>query len=128
LRLGYSAPELALVLALVGVLAVISVPRLSELRDRAAVRAAANDVASAVSLARRLAILRGARTSVLLDSAGGTVVVRAAHDTVLFRPLGELYRTTFRSRGFGAANATIIVGRRSAAETVWVSRLGRVRR
>jgi prepilin-type N-terminal cleavage/methylation domain-containing protein len=139
MRSGFSAPELAMVLAIVGVLAVLTVPRFAALRDRAGVHGAANDVVTALGLARRVALLRGERTALLIDTAQAALLVRAERDTVLRRPLGALYGTKVSAsrdslgysqtgRGYGAANATIVVQRGAAAETVWVSRLGRVRR
>jgi prepilin-type N-terminal cleavage/methylation domain-containing protein len=139
MRSGFSGPELLVVLAIIGVLTVVSVPRLTLLRNRASVHGAANDVVSALSLARRIALLRGSRSAVFFDTAGARLLVRTDRDTLLQRPLGGLYGTALHAsrdsigfavtgRGYGAANATIVVERGAAAETVWVSRLGRVRR
>jgi hypothetical protein len=47
------------------------------------------------------------------------VTLEVSRDSVIYGPSG---------RGYGATNTTLIVRRGSAADTVTVSRLGRVRR
>jgi hypothetical protein len=83
-------------------------------------------------------VLRAERAAVRLDTVRTAVAVHVRGDSALGRPLGTLYgvrlSTTRDSMayggtglGHGAANLRVVVRRHAAAETVWVSRLGRVR-
>jgi hypothetical protein len=67
------------------------------------------------------------------------VTVRAGADTILRRRLGAVHGVTLSATrdsmayapsgmGYGAGNLRLVLRRRAAAETVFVSRLGRVRR
>jgi prepilin-type N-terminal cleavage/methylation domain-containing protein len=143
MRPGYTTPELMVVLAVSALLLLVAIPRFTALRDRAAAHGAANDVAAALTLARHAAIVRATHSAVRLDTASASVIVQtprgAALDTVLARPLGAVHAATLETTrdsiafaptglGYGAANTRIILHRGQAAETIWVSRLGRVRR
>lgn len=131
--------ELAVVLALMGILLSIAMPRLGSLRDRAAARSAATQVAAALASARRAAMLRSTGATLLIDSERASATVVTGSDTIFARSLGAelgvrlsasrarvLYAPS--GRAWGASNSTIVVQRGSAADTLWVSRLGRVRR
>ena len=139
MRRGATLIELVVVTTVLSLVAVIAVARFSALRDRIAVRGAANDVAASFALARQSAILRAERSAVSFDSVSGTVIVHAGRDTVSVRPLGEIHGVALASSrdsmaytptglGFGAANLRVIARRGSTEETVFVSRLGRIRR
>lgn len=76
--------------------------------------------------------------AVRLDSAAGTAVVHAADDTLRRLPLAAQYGVRLTATrdsmtyappglGVGAANLRVTLTRGAAAETVTVSRLGRVR-
>jgi hypothetical protein len=76
---------------------------------------------------------------VLLDTAAATLLVRAGADTAMQRDLHARHGITLSATrdsmsfapdglGYGAANLSVISRRGSAAETVFVSRLGRARR
>ena len=135
---GYTLLELMVVLTLGGVLLGIAVPRARSSLDRLTVRAAAGDVRATLRYARSVALAGNRPVSVEIDSATGTVRVRQGADVLLTRGVGfahgvKVGRTrdslTYDGRGFGrgAANLSVIVRRGSAAETVFVARLGRVR-
>lgn len=143
MRTGFTTIELAVTLSVIGVLLVIAIPRFLDLRDRAGAHGAASDVVSALTLARHVAIVRATRVAVRLDASTSRVMVEAARsgasDTLMDRPLTAVHGaalTTTRDSvaygptglGYGAANTTIVLTRGQAAETVAVSRLGRVRR
>ncbi len=106
--------------------------------DVAAVHAAAAEVRAAFAAARGLAVRRAERAAVRLDTVGGGVAVHLRGDSVLRRPLGALYRVRLSATrdsaayggtglGYGSSNLRVLVRRGAAAETVVVSRLGRVR-
>jgi hypothetical protein len=76
---------------------------------------------------------------VVIDELDGSVRVESAGDTLLQRALRANHRVTLRASrdtitfapnglGYGVANSTIVVSLRQRAETVTVSRLGRMRR
>lgn len=131
--------ELAITITILGVVAITAVPRLSEARDRAAVGGAASALTSALATTRHAAQRTSRRTALTVDTASAFVAVRAGADTLERLPLRDLFHVSLRASrdsiayaptglGYGAANATFVISRGSAAETVVVSRLGRVRR
>jgi hypothetical protein len=76
--------------------------------------------------------------AVFIDTVRGTLTANADSALALHRDLATLYgvrlrasrdSTAFDARGMGAgaANLSIIVGRGRAVDTVFLSRLGRVR-
>ena len=137
-RAGATLIDLALTIALLCVLGAVVVPRLYTTVDRLRVRTAARRVAAAYAVAREGAIFRAAFVALEIDAPAGTVTVAAGADTLLHLPLGAELGVTLRTSrtrsvfsplglGWGAANATVVIERRGAADTVTVSRLGRVR-
>ena len=139
MRRGATLQELILVLPVVGILGAIAVPRAIGLRDRMSVRAAALETISTFALARRWAISRSARTAITFDTVGGALTVRSFSDTVVRRRLTSSHAVTLSASrdsmayapnglGYGASNLTVVLRRGVAAETIFVSRLGRVRR
>jgi len=131
-------PELVAVLALTAIMLGIAIPRVRLAADRAAVRGAAADIVTTLSTARQLAVSHGDRVAVSINTADGTIRVLRDGDTVSTRSLGRLFGVTLRSSrdslaydarglGSGAANLTLVVLRGITADTVIVSRLGRVR-
>jgi Tfp pilus assembly protein FimT len=130
---------LVVVMAVVGVLIAIAVARTSSLRDRVSVRAAATETVAAFALARRWSLSRASRTAITFDTAASTLVVRSYMDTIARRSLGSSHGVSVSTSrdsmayapnglGYGASNLTVVLRRGSAAETIFVSRLGRVRR
>jgi Tfp pilus assembly protein FimT len=138
MRRGYSLVQMLVVLAIIAVLCGISIRRLSDARDGSAVRGAATQVATAFALARSAAVLRASRVAVVIDPNAATLRVLAEAETLHVRALHSEFGVTLEAtrdsvaygptgRGYGAANSSIILRRGSAADTVFVSRLGRVR-
>ncbi len=137
-RDGVTLVELCLVLALVGILASIATRQIRRYLDRAAVRAAVAEAATVVLRARDDAMAPRTPVSVRIDttnaalelSARGVVLSRAAlghaHGVALSATRDSLTYDV-RGLGYGAANLTMVARRGAAAESLVVSRLGRVR-
>jgi Tfp pilus assembly protein FimT len=135
---GATVAELLVALTVAGVLAAVAVRGVARVVNEARARGAAADVRVALATARRVAVLRGERAAVRLDTALGTVAVHLRADTVLRRAVGPLHGVRMSvtrestayggdGLGYGAANLRVVLRREAAAETVVVSRLGRVR-
>ena len=136
-RAGTSLPELVAVLALSAVLLAIAIPRMRDAIERAAVGGAVADFVTTLSVARQVAVSRGG-AAVAIDAGAAAVHVLRGRDTLASRRLGSVFGVTIRSTrdslaydgrglGVGAANLSFVVTRGSRADTVVVSRLGRVR-
>lgn len=138
LHKGTTMAELVAVLVLTAFILAIAIPRMRYAVERAAVRGAVADVVTTLSAARQLAVSNRGRVWVAIDASAATLRVLRDGDTLMTRPLGRLFRVTVRSTrdslaydarglGSGAANLTFVVVRGMTADTVVVSRLGRVR-
>ncbi len=123
---------------IVAVMLAVALPRGQRVLDRITVHAAATDVDATLAAARALALAGHASVAVDIDSASGVLRVRRGTEMLLARNVGSAHGVSLsptrdsltydgRGLGRGAANLSIIVRRRTAAETVFVSRLGRVR-
>ncbi|HJR68057.1 MAG TPA: type II secretion system protein [Gemmatimonadaceae bacterium] len=134
-----TAIETIVVLSIVSLMIAIVVPTLSRLRDGIAVRNATAEATSAFAIARRTAILRATTTGIGIDRPPGFITVTTAGEMLLQRNLEEAYGVTLSStrdstaysalgHGFGAANLSLVIARGTVAETIFVSREGRVRR
>jgi Tfp pilus assembly protein FimT len=138
MRQGHTLPELALVLAVIGLTLGIALPRLSGIMDTLDVEQAAREVVSAHRRARIAAIVAG--QPVLLSISPDSLAYRlAGAQAPLWRAPGPARegitmasparQITFSPVGIttGLANASYRLYRGSASRTVVVSRLGRVR-
>jgi Tfp pilus assembly protein FimT len=137
-RVGTSMPELVAVLVLTAIVLGIALPRVRLGAERAAVRGAVADIVTTLSTARQLAVSHGGGVAVSINAAAATIRVLRHGETVTTRALGRMFGVTLQSSrdslaydgrglGSGAANLTIVVLRGITADTVVVSRLGRVR-
>lgn len=138
IKRGYTVVELLIAMTIGGLMLAIAIPRGAALLDRISVHAAVGDIHATLSLARSIALAGGTAVAIDVDSANGVLRVRRGGEVLVSRGLAgahgiRLSRTrdslTYDPRGLGrgAANLSLIVRRGSAAETVFVSRLGRVR-
>lgn len=130
--------ELLMVLSVVGVLALITFPRAARYIDAIRVGSATREVVNSFTTARHLAIARGQRAAVHIDPEQGTIEVTCDRERILIRDLVGQYGVALRSTrdsmaydpigiGYGAANLKVIITRGEAADTVIISRAGRVR-
>jgi prepilin-type N-terminal cleavage/methylation domain-containing protein len=128
--------ELLIVLAVAGVLATLSLPRLGRLRDASAVRAALSDLGATFAYARQAAVTRRTNVAVVFDTAAATVRVRVGAETLARRNLYATYGVALganrdstvydaRGLGFGVSNVSVVVRRRWIVDTFTMSRLGR---
>ena len=135
---AFTLPELVLVLAIVGLLSVVGIRQLQLYLDRLATRGAVIQAALIVGRARDESVAQHAAVTLRVDSATATLALRARGELLASRALGHDQGVTLsanrdsitfdaRGLGYGAANMTLIVRRREAANTLVVSRLGRVR-
>lgn len=135
---GFTVIEMVAVLSILALAGTLAARPLRRVRDRIAVRAAASDVATALAVARQRAVMRVARTTASIDARAGSVVVHTGADTALVRRVGAIHGVHLTATGttvvygptglgVGISNATIVARKGEAAETVVVSRLGRVR-
>ena len=129
---------MAITLGTLGILTAIAVPSAARVIDRIRVRGAVTDIESVFSGARHLAIARAAQSTVEIDTAARRILVSVGGDTVRRRGVGaehDVKLSASRLRmsysatgmGYGAANLSVVVRRNSAVDTVFVSRLGRLR-
>lgn len=139
MRPGITLVELTVILVILGVVSATAIPRFGAMRDRLAVHGATSTLTTALIDTRHRAMRESRYVALTVDSARGLVVVRADVDTLDLHPLKELYGVSVRATrdsiayyptglGFGAANSTYVVARGASAETVTVSRVGRVKR
>ena len=125
-------------LCIISVLTAIAVPEAGKLLDRIRVRGAVADIQALFGAARHIAIARSAQSTVEIDTARRTVYVSVGSDAVRRHDIGaehDVQLSASRVRmsysptgiGYGAANLSVVVRRSAVVDTVFVSRLGRVR-
>jgi len=137
---GFTVLELVVVMCIAGLLVSLWVPRAARLTDWLATQRALRDMTTALAVARHGAVLHAtrARLTISADSlridrlettgwepwwrragpASEGVLLQVSNPQVVFGPNGM---------GWGASNTRIVVSRGSQAETITVSRLGRVK-
>lgn len=138
MRHAFTIIELTVTLCILSILSAITIPWAGEVLDRVKVRSAAVEIESLFSAARHIAIARAAQATVEIDPAAQSVSVSVGGDTVRKRDIGaahDVRLSSTRARmsyaatgmGYGAANLSVVVRRNASVDTVFVSRLGRVR-
>jgi Tfp pilus assembly protein FimT len=137
-RSGTTLVEQVVIMTLLGAMAAFAVVRIGAAMDALAVHGAAREIKDVFAAAREYAVAASVRTAVQIDPASARLSAFAGSDTVTVRELGTLHGVTLSATrdsmayspsglGYGASNLSVIVQRHTAAETVTVSRLGRVR-
>lgn len=137
-RSAFTLVELLVVLAVMALLLGLATMRIGAASDRSAVRAAASSTAAVFTAARNAAIYRRAAVAITIDTVEGTVRAytdsvivyrRNLHATLGVRLTVSRDSMAFDSRGLGigVANLSVVIRRGAATETLFVSRLGRVR-
>ena len=137
-RRGMTIVELLVMVAILGVLAAIAVPRAVTAMDRLSVRGATQDVVLTIAAARAAASRGDAYVSFVADTRGGRVRVVSGGEVLVERDLAHLRGVRIEASresvtfapgglGWGAANTTVVVSRGARSDTVVMSRLGRVR-
>ena len=141
MRRGLSLPELLLVVAVMGTLLAVALPRLGAWLDWAAVNGAAGEATMAIAVARQEAIVWGTHTQLVIRAEALTidtlgplgwsrwrdypgpaargVTLAVSNPRIAFAPNGVAW---------GASNTRIVLRRGSRSETITVSRVGRVKR
>lgn len=141
MRRGVTLAELMVVLAIVAIVMAVTLPRVADMRDWIAVNGAAQDVTTALAVAREAAIMQSTRTraviaadSLRIDRSRGDtwgdlmrwpgprergVTLEVSNAVVVFDPIGLAW---------GLSNTRVVLRRGTRSETITVSRLGRVKR
>lgn len=138
---GVTLPELLCVVAIIGITAAVVTPPLAAALDRVAVSEAADRYAALHETTRQLAMAHAAPARLEIDTARRAVTlswrgVTGAWDTVDTRALGTAHVAASQpvvaftpyGYGWGFSNTTIVLSRGGAAETLTVSRTGRLKR
>ena len=137
-RTGFTLAELLVVLVVFGVLFGIAISRIGAAADRAAVRSATAEAATVFESARNAAIFRRAPVAVMIDTVRAMLAARADSEVLGRRNLWLSYGVHLtatrdsmafdaRGLGLGVANLSLVARRGRFADTLFVSRLGRLR-
>jgi Tfp pilus assembly protein FimT len=138
IRSAFTIIELTIALTIAATLCAITLPRAGQFIDRMEVRGAVTEIESLFSVARHAAIARGQQVTLDIDVANRAITVRAGQDLIRTREVGRAHGVTLATNrtsityspigvGYGASNFSLIVSRNRTADTIVVSRLGRVR-
>jgi prepilin-type N-terminal cleavage/methylation domain-containing protein len=138
MRAAFTLVEIAITLCIISILSAIAVPAAGRVLDSIQVNGAVVEIGSLFGAARHLAIARSTQTTVEIDTAHRVISVVAGDDTLRKREIGRVHdvrlsatrvRMSYAATGmgYGAANLSVVVRRNDSVDTVFVSRLGRVR-
>lgn len=137
-RNGFTLIEIVLVTSLAGILTAVTLSKAGGFIDRIEVRGATTEAESMFSRARHIAIARGIQTTLDIDPVRKILSIKSAAEVLSSRDLGAAHGVNISTNktsityspigvGYGAANFTMIFSRGRSADTIYVSRLGRVR-
>jgi prepilin-type N-terminal cleavage/methylation domain-containing protein len=138
---GVTLPEMATVMVLIGLVASVAIHPMNHALDRVAVDEGAQRYGAMFETARAFAIARARQSRLELDTVRAVALIelrrgQSAWDTVDQRPLGSAHvgasatLVTFSSLGvgLGLSNGRIVFSRGNAADTLTISRTGRLKR
>ncbi len=140
MRNGFTLIELVVVLLIVGVLVALGAPSVGHVLDRIAVDRAVNELTAFYNGARLAAVLRGRQVRIEFSADSLVGVYEGATDSTFLYAAGPsaggveltVSRAVIRIRpngiGLGGANTKLVVRRGDAADSLAISRLGRIRR
>jgi len=140
MRQGISLLEVVTVLAIVGVMMAIAVPRIASWTDRIAVERATGEVMAFYWRARMNAMFRGTRVRLEFNPDSLKAFFEGVTDSLFLGQPGpsrhgvslRISRSVIRiypsGLGLGAANSKLVFQRGAAAESLTTSRLGRMKR
>lgn len=125
-------------LAMISIISAMAYPAMNRLLDGIHVRGTATEIHSLFTAARHYAITRSERITIEIDTARAAIAMIAGTDTLRTRTFLDTHgvmlsanRASFTYSpigvGYGAGNMTLIVRRNARIDSVFVSRLGRVR-
>lgn len=141
-RSGFTLMEIMMVIAIIGVIMAISAPRIASVRDRTYLRAARDEIASALATARSAAVQKGVTANFFATRDSVQVKLGTGQQIMAVRPLLDLYNAkltvvnavdtliSYDTRGLATRTSTsaatyrVTVG--SLSDSVCVSRLGLV--
>ena len=137
-RAGLTLVELCLVVTIIGLVTLIAVRQLGLHVDRAASHAAVLEAAGLVARARDEAVAQRTLASVRFDTVTDALELRMRGEVLSRAALGHAHGVALsanrdsltydvRGLGYGASNLTLIARRGRAADSLVVSRLGRLR-
>lgn len=140
MRRGFTLIELAMVLVVIGVLTGLAGPRVAAYVDWLAVNRAEAETAAFYNRARIAAVYRAVRVRIAfagdsliaiaegsVDSILGSTPGPERHGVALVASRAEI-RLYPNGLGLGAANTKLVFRRGAAADSLTISRLGRIRR
>ncbi len=138
-RKGVTLTELMVVIVVMGIMLGIGVPRFHTMAERSGVDAARDQVLSAINLARRTAVRRGATATfnasanqiwVTVDSSGTQVDVLRKIELltnykVALATTGNAAAIAYNTRGLASnADGTIALTRGSKSASICITKLG----
>lgn len=138
MRRGTTILELTLSLAVFSILSAITYPRVRSMLDGIHVRGTTTEIHALFTAARHHAITRSEHVVVDIDPGRAAIALLAGADTIRQREFADSHGVTLAANresftyspigvGYGAGNMTLVVRRNARVDSVYVSRLGRVR-
>ncbi len=140
MKRGFTLVEIVIVIAIVGILAALGAPRFGKALDHLAVARSVHETMAFYRSARFAAIVSGKLVRIEFSADSLVGVFEGHPDTVFMRAAGpavhavsltvsrDAVRISATGLGYGAANTKLVFRRRTAADSLATSRLGRVRR